>query len=612
MPEERLATPITAAAAVERIAPGSRVYVAAKGGTPVALLDALARRGTPDVELFYFLLDAISASELVTRAPQIKHRPLYVGEPLARQAVGDSVSYVPLSLPEACALIASRRLAFDAAMVATSLPDAQGRVSLGTAVGMTPAVLRRVSLAIAEQVPAMPVTAGDSFWAADAFSAVVVCDRALPEFRHERDDARSGRIGRYVSRLIEDGATLQVGPGRVPNGALRFLTDRHDLRILTDLLSEELSALVESGAVRADPDGAPSPGADPDVMASFCTGTAQLFARLNRNPRYTFWPIEVVTDEARLRARPRMVSITQALAIDLTGQACCDRISETLFGGLGSQPEYMQAAARAPGGKPILCLYATDNSGTSNVHPALGAGEAVTIPRSDVHFVVTEFGIAYLHGKSIEERALALIEVAHPDHRPWLLDEARTQGLIAAGYSKLNRDAYGVEDERRVRSKGGAPVTLRPARLSDVPSLQRLVHHCSREDLYLRFFRYLRSLSIEEAVRLCTGSQGLDAVFVAVVGERESERLIASACFFGEATTRLAEVGYLVDPEWQRGGLGRELQTLLIAKARALGFRGLRAQVFAHNTKMLRLAKSSGLQISLERDREAYEILMTW
>jgi acyl-CoA hydrolase/RimJ/RimL family protein N-acetyltransferase len=612
MPEERLATPISAAAAVERIAPGSRVYVAAKGGTPVALLDALARRGTPDVELFYFLLDGISASELVTRAPQIKHRPLYIGEPLARQAVGDSVSYVPLSLPEACALVASRRLAFDAAMAATSLPDAQGRVSLGTAVGMTPAVLRRVPLAIAEQVPAMPLTAGDSLWPADAFSAVVACDRALPEFRHERDDARSGRIGRYVSRLIEDGATLQVGPGRVPNGVLRFLTDRRDLRILTDLLSEELSALVESGAVRADPGGAPSSDADPDVMASFCTGTAQLFARLNRNPRYTFWPIEVVTDEARLRARPRMVSITQALAIDLTGQACCDRIGETLFGGLGSQPEYMQAAARAPAGKPILCLYTTDSSGTSNVRPALGAGEAVTIPRSDVHFVVTEFGIAYLHGKSIEERALALIEIAHPDHRPWLLEEAQTQGLIAAGYSKLNLDAYGVEDERRVRSKDGAVVMLRPARLSDVPSLQRLFHHCSKEDIYLRFFRYLRSLSVEEAVRLCTGSQGLDAVFVAVVGERESERLVASACFIGEATTRLAEVGYLVDPEWQGGGLGRELQNLLIAKARALGFRGLSAQVFAHNARMLRLAKSSGLQISLERDHEAYEILMTW
>ena len=190
-------------------------------------------------------------------------------------------------------------------------------------------------------------------------------------------------------------------------------------------------------------------------MASFCTGTAQLFARLNRNPRYTFWPIEVVTDEIRLHARPRMVSITQALAIDLTGQACCDRIGETLFGGLGSQPEFMRAAARAPAGKPILCLYATDKSGTSSV------------------------------------------------------------------------------------------------------------------------------------------------------------RLVASACLFGEVTTQLAEVGYLVDPEWQGGGLGRELQTLLIAKARGLGFRGLRSSV-AHNAKMIRLAESSGLKISTERDRETCEILMTW
>ncbi|MGH8474039.1 MAG: GNAT family N-acetyltransferase, partial [Gammaproteobacteria bacterium] len=253
--------------------------------------------------------------------------------------------------------------------------------------------------------------------------------------------------------------------------------------------------------------------------------------------------------------------------------------------GLGSQPEFMRAAARAPAGKPILCLYATDKSGTSSVRAALGTGETVAIPRSNVHFVVTEFGIAYLHGKSIEERALALIEVAHPDHRPWLLDQARAQGLVAASYGKVNRDAYEIEDERRVRSKGGVPVTLRPARLSDVPSLQRLFHRCSSEDIYLRFFRYLRSLSVEESVRLCTGSQGLDAVFVAVVGEREFERLVASACLFGEATTQLAEVGYLVDPEWQGGGLGRELQTLLIATARGLGFRGLRAQVFAHTPK---------------------------
>ena len=304
-----------------------------------------------------------------------------------------------------------------------------------------------------------------------------------------RDDARSERIGRYVSRLIEDGATLQVGPGRVPNGALRFLTERRDLHILTDLLSEELAGLVESGVVSAD-----EINGDPSVMASFCTGTASFFDRLRDDPRYTFWPIEHVTDPVRLAGRSRLVSITQALTIDLTGQACCDRIGETLFGGLGSQPEFMRAASRAVGGKPILCLYATDDTGGSTLSSALRAGDAVAIPRSDVHFVVTEWGIASLHGKSIEQRSLALIEIAHPDHRPNLLEEALTSGLIPGGYQLSNLDAYRVEDERTVGTKSGVAVLLRPARLADVAELQRLFHRCTRDDIYLRFFRYLRSL----------------------------------------------------------------------------------------------------------------------
>ena len=592
--------------AVALIRPGSRVFVAAKGGTPVALLEALVRRGTPDVELFYFLLDGVSPVDLAARAPQIKQRPLYIGEPLAREALGDVVSYVPLSLPAATALVMSGRLAFDAALVATSLPDAAGRVSLGTAVGMTPAVLARVPVAIAEYVPAMPFTAGETTWPVERFAATVVVDRPLPEFHHERDDARDERIGRYVSRLIEDGATIQAGPGRVPNGALRFLAERRELRILTDLLSEELAALVDAGAVSAR-EGAD----DPHVMASFCTGSRALFERVGCDPRYTFWPIETVTDEARLREREQFVSVTQSLAIDLTGQACCDRVGATLFGGLGSQPEYMRAAAAARRGKPILCLYSTDASGKSNVLLALQPGEAVAIPRSDVHFVVTEWGIAALHGKPIEERALAVIEVAHPDHRPALLEAARASGLIGHGYRKANPGAYRVEDERVVETRKGATVLLRPARLADVPAMQRLFHRFPTDEIYLRFFRYLRSLSLEEAVRLCIGDEALDAMFVATVGDRESERIVASAQYFGDPTTKLAEVGYLVDPEWQGSGLGRILQKLLIDKARSMGFRGLSAQILADNRRMIQLARASGLPIEMERDGDTCELVMT-
>ncbi|MEP6940309.1 MAG: GNAT family N-acetyltransferase [Rudaea sp.] len=600
-------TPVAAAEAIALIRPGSRVYVATGGGTPIALLDALAQSGTPDIELVYFLLDGTTLASMIARAPQIRHRPLYVGEPLPREMAAGVVSYLPLSLPQAGELIASGRLVFDAAIVATSLPDADGQVSFGTSVGLTKAVMLRVPLALAELVPAMPATTGDTLWPLAAFRALVRGDHALPEFRHARDDERSQRIGRYVSRLIEDGATLQCGPGRVPAGALRFLGGRRRLRILTDMLTEEMVDLVESKAVCGDDadDG-------PAVMASWCSGTEAMFSRMERNPRFSFWPIDVVTDATRIRARPRMVSITQALAIDVTGQACCDRQGEMLFGGLGSQPEFMRAAAEAPAGKPIICLYATDSAGESNVRVDLACGDAVTIPRANVHFVVTEFGIASLQGKSMEERVLAMVEIADPRYRSSLLEGAQARGLIPRAYSKCNGGAYRIEDERVVSTTTGAAVTLRPARLSDAPSLQRLFHRFGADDIYLRYFRYLRSLSIEEALRLCTSNHAIDAAFIAVTGEREAEHVIASACFFGEPTSGLAEVGYLVDPRWQGCGLGRHLQALLIDKARAMGLRGLSAQIVATNAPMRGLAACCGLELNVDNDGDTCDITMTW
>lgn len=596
---------VSADEAVALIRPGARVFVGAKGGTPIALLDALVRRAPADVELFYFLLDGVDPVDIARRAPGMRQRPLYVGRPVTRAEVGEALSYVPLSLPAAAALVASGRLAFDAAIVATTLPDARAEVSFGPAVGITPTVLARVPLAIAECVPSMPFTAGASRAPIDRFAAAVVADRALPEFAHPRDDARDERIGRYVSHLIEDGASLQVGPGRVPNGAVRYLTERRGLRVLTDLLSEELAALMDAGALASE-----GREGDPPVMASFCTGGRDLFERVGRDERFTFWPIDVVANGERLRAREALVSVTQALAIDLTGQACCDFTGETLFGGLGSQPEFMRGAAAAPRGKPILCLYSTDASGASNVRSTLAPGEGVAIPRSDVHFVVTEWGIAFLYGKPIEERALAIIEVAHPDHRGALLEAAKASGLVPAGHRATSRGHYRVEDEREATTRKGATVRIRPARLADVPEIQRLFHRFPTEDVYLRFFRYLRSLSLEEAVRLCIGDHALDAMFVAATGEREAERIVASAQYFGDPHSKLAEVGYLVDPDWQGGGLGRLLQETLIDKARAAGFRGLSAQILADNRRMIRLARSAGLEVELERDGETCDVVM--
>ena len=597
--------------AVALIRPGSRVFVAGKAGTPLALLDALVRRGTLDVELTYFLLDGVDIAAMVARAPNIRHRPLYVGFPLTRAQVGAAVSPLPLSLPDASVMISGGMLRFDAVLVAVSSADRTGTVSLGPAVGLTRAVLERTPLALAEMLTTMPNACGDTRWPVASFATVTESARAIAEYCHAVDDERSERIARYVSHLVRDGATLQVGPGRVPNGALRFLHERRNLRVLTDVLSGEFCDLIESGSVDFSV-SSEVPDADPPVMASYLTGTHRHHSLLNANERYTFWPIAVVTDPIRLASRRALVSITQALAIDLTGEACCETIGPVAFGGLASQPEFMRAAARSADGRSIVCLYACAEDGTSAIRAALEPGESVSVTRSDVHFVVTECGIAYLHGKSIAERALALIEIAHPDHRHALLEKARALALIDPAYLTANVGTYRVEDEQQLLLRDGRRALIRPSRLDDVPALQRLFHHFSRDDIYLRFFRQMRALTIQEAVRLCASEHSLDSLYVVSTGEREAEILVASGCFFGDPARGLAEVGYLVDPDWQGTGLGRALQAALIKRAQALGFRGLSAQILADNGKMLALARSSGLEVRMHRDGDTCDMEMLW
>jgi acyl-CoA hydrolase/RimJ/RimL family protein N-acetyltransferase len=581
-----------------------RIYVGSDSGTPLELLAAIAASQFVDIELVYFVLGKIDLEGMLSQAPLVKHRPLYVGRPLPRALFGDRVSHVPISLPQAARLVREGRWQFDAAIVTTSEPDTHGYVSLGAAVGMTPAVLERTQLAIAERVPGLPFTFGGAAVPLSRFSASIVATHEPPTYSHRHTDDTGRRIGRYLSRLVGDGSTLQTGPGAVANGAMQFLADKRNLRIHSDMIYDELQVLVEAGALDHI--------ATPAVITSHATGNPDFLRSLDRNPLFELRRIEDVVDVARLAAIPKLVSITQAFAMDLMGQACCDCVADAILGGLASQPEFMRAAANAAKGKAVLCLRALAPDGSSAIRAVLRPGEPVTLPRSDVHFVVTEYGIAYLQGKSLQERALTLVEIAAPEFRSELLAQARELGLIGADFRRANPGEYAVEDEREIRTKDDRIVRIRPARLSDVPHLQRLIHRLPPEDIYLRFFRTLRSLSIEEAVRLCTNEQSIDAMFTAVEGTAEAERVVGNACLLGEPGGRLGEVGYLVDPGAQGVGLGRALQQSLIDKAQALGLKGLTAQVLADNKRMLGLARASGLRVSIERDGDTCEVLMEW
>src|SRR5262249_42725477 len=296
---------------------------------------------------------------------------------------------------------------------------------------------------------------------------------------------------------------------------------------------------------------------------------------------------------------------TQAFAIDLTGQVCVDQFEGELYGGGSTQVSFLRGAARSPGGKPIICLSSTTDNGESRIKPLLDVCDGGGIARSDVHYVITEYGIAYLFGKSIRERALALIEVAHPRWREELLTAAKKLGYVRPDQYLASQAAYSVHEERIVTLKNGVKVMIRPARAADAGALQGLFHRLPEDDVYTRFFRHVRSLSYRELQTLGNVNHETDVAFLGVTGPRENEEVVGSACYFLSPTTNLAEVAFMVAPEFQGVGLGTALQARLQEHAMSRGVRGFVSEILPGNTSMLRLAASAQGTMTTSRDEDA-------
>jgi acyl-CoA hydrolase len=504
------------------------------------------RPGPADLEFVSFVTTDALPREADGAMPRTRHRHrvFFVGSDVRGLAASGQLDYVPISLEELPALLASGRLPIDVAILQVSPPDARGFVSLGVSVDLAPAVLGVARRVIAEVNPVMPRTHGESFVHVDRFDALVDVATPVTEYRHTLTGDTAARVARYIAAIIEDGSTLQVGLGRVPNEALRHLTDRRNLGIHSDVITDAVVDLVEAGVVT----GRRKTRHPGRVVASYALGTRRLYDYINDNPRFAFLPVEQVCDPAIIAGNARMVSITQAFAVDLTGQVCVDQVGGEFYGGVSTQAAFLRDAARSPGGKPIICLASSRDDGAgSRIKPLLEAGDGVGIARSDVHYVVTEWGIAYLFGKSIRERAVALIDIAHPAHREALLAEAKRLGYVPKEQYLASQAGYPVQEERTVRLKDSASVLIRPARAADAAGLQALFHRMTPDDRYTRFFRRVRSLSFQELQTLCNVNHETEVAFLAVIGPREHETVVGSACYFLNPTTNLPK-----SPSWWR------------------------------------------------------------
>jgi acyl-CoA hydrolase/GNAT superfamily N-acetyltransferase len=590
----------TAEEAVAHIRSGSHVFVGTASATPRELVAALETMSMPPagLELMHFITSSAFPHDEQGRATtRFRHRTFFVGSDIRAAVKQGLADYVPLSIARVPQLIEIGRIPVDVALVQVSMPDEFGYVSLGVSVDVIPAAIAKAKLVIAEVNPFMPRSMGDSTYHLSRFHYLVPVATPVLEYVHPATEERVvEQIARYIGGIIEDGSTLQIGLGRVTSAALKYLSDRNDIGIHSDVITDAIIPLLEKGVLT----GRRKTSQRDKIVTSFAIGTKRLYDLIDRNPLFCFQPIDIVANTTVIAAQHRMVSVTQAFAIDLSGQVCVDQLRGEFYAGLAAQGEFLRGASRSAGGKAIICLASTaDGDSASSIRATLDPGDGVTIARTDVHFVITEYGIAYLFGKSIRERAVALIQVAHPKFRAELFAQAQALGYLTAAQSLQNMRAYPVEEEVTVVLKDKRSVLLRPAVSTDGDSVRDLFHSLSEEDVFTRFFRTVRALSSNDVQRLCNVNFENEVAFVAVTGSRENPQIVAQSCYFIDPSTNLAETAFMVSPEWQRCGLGAALQRRMAEHAAARGVRGFVAEIMATNQNMIRLAQAGSTNVTV-------------
>jgi len=395
---------------------GMRVYIQPGCAEPETLVEALMERAphVEDVEIVHMLTMGTAPYVAPEMAGHFRHNAMFIGGNV-RDAINDGrADYTPIYLSEIEELFDSGAMPIDVALIQVSPPDTHGFCSYGVGVDTTLTAANTARFVVAQVNDQMPRTFGDSFVHINDIDVLVETSRPLPEMKKPVITETHQAIARNVASLIEDGSVLQTGIGGIPDAVLPMLMDRKDLGIHSELVSDGVVPLIEAGVIT----GERKNFKPRKVIVGFILGSKTIFDFVDNNPIFEFHPTAYVNDPGLIARNDRMVAINSALQVDLTGQVCSDSIGNQFYSGIGGQVDFLRGASRSKGGKPIIAISSTaKDDKISRITPMLSPGAGVVTSRGLVRYVVTEFGIAYLHGKSIRERAKALIEIAHPKFR---------------------------------------------------------------------------------------------------------------------------------------------------------------------------------------------------
>ena len=410
--------------AVKYIKSGDRVVLGHACGEPGILPEAMVARASElkDVEVVHMVAMGKGLYAQPEMEGHFRHNGLFIGGPTRKAVSEGRADYTPCFFSEIPVLFREKRLPVDVALITVTPPDQHGFVSLGVSVDYTLQAIRSAKTVLAEVNPNMPRTHGDSYIRVDEIDYFVPSELPIKELQPPAIGDVEKEIGRHIASLIEDGSTLQLGIGAIPDAVLKFLTDKHDLGIHSEMFSDGVMDLAEGGVVNCAKKTL-HPG---KMIVTFLMGTKKLYKWVDENPLVEMYPVDYVNDPYVIMRNDKMVAINSALQVDALGQAAADTLGPIQFSGVGGQVDFVRGAARSKGGKAIIALPATAAKGkVSRIAATLDHGASVTTSRNDIDYVVTEFGIAALRGKTVRERMEALVNIAHPDFRSEIRDQIK-------------------------------------------------------------------------------------------------------------------------------------------------------------------------------------------
>lgn len=593
---------------------GDRIFIGTACGEPQYLSKALIHyvesnpKALLDAEVMHIWSLGVAPYTNAKFKRNFRQNAFFIGD-YARETINRGEGdYSPVFLSQIPRLIRRSMIPIDAALIQTSPPDEHGYMSLGVSVDIVKAAVGKASLVIAQVNSSMPRVHGDTFLHIKDINFIIPHDEPLLEYETNVPGDIAERIGKHVASIVEDGDTIQVGYGSTPNAILAALRNKHDLGIHTELFTEGIAELMRKGVVtnskkRLDHD---------KTVAAFCMGNKNTYAYIDDNPAIEFRTIDYTNNPSVIAALGNFTAINSALEIDLTGQATAESIGKTFYSGIGGQADFMRGAVLTPNGKSVLVLQSTAQHGTlSRIVPFLGEGAGVSLTRGDIHYVVTEFGIAYLHGKNIRERAMALISIAHPKFQPWLIEEAKKQSLVYKDQAFIagKSGEYPEELETFKTTRSGKVVLLRPVRISDESLLKVFYYSLSESTIYKRFMSVRKDMPHEKLQQFFVVIDYTKEMVVLAVLRRKGREIITGiGQYRGHKESHTAEVAIMVKDEYQNQGIGTELLEHLTFIARKQGLLGFSAEVLKENRVMMHLFEKMGFSIEKEALPDAYTL----